>query len=59
MSALLALEANAHRDPKKSHAFKPSDFDPFTKRVEKTNDMQALRALFRNNDDMMNPDHKE
>ena len=29
MSVLLALTANAHRDPKKGRAFKPSDFDPF------------------------------
>jgi hypothetical protein len=30
-SSLLALIANAHRDPKKTRAFKPGDFDPFTK----------------------------
>lgn len=30
-SSLLALIANAHRDPKKTRAFKPSDFDPFAK----------------------------
>ena len=29
MSVLLALTGNAHRDPKKGRAFKPSDFDPF------------------------------
>jgi len=29
MSVLLALTANANRDPKKHRAFKPSDFDPF------------------------------
>lgn len=28
-SALMALIANAHRDPRKGRAFKPSDFDPF------------------------------
>ena len=28
MSALMALTANCHRDPKKSRATKPSDFDP-------------------------------
>jgi hypothetical protein len=28
-SALMALIANCHRDPKKSRAFKPSDFDPY------------------------------
>ena len=30
-SALMALIANAHRDPKKNKAFKPRDFDPFTR----------------------------
>ena len=29
MSVLCALIANAHRDPKKGRAFRPSDFDPF------------------------------
>lgn len=28
MSVLCALVANCHRDPKKSRAFKPEDFDP-------------------------------
>lgn len=47
-SALLALIANAHRDPKKTRAFKPGDFDPYAQRgQERTNDMPALRALFR------------
>lgn len=27
-SALLAMEANLHRDPKKSRSFKPDDFNP-------------------------------
>ena len=27
-SALLALLANVHRDPKKTEAFQPSDFNP-------------------------------
>lgn len=30
-SSVMALIANAHRDPKKSRAYKPSDFDPFSK----------------------------
>ena len=30
-SSLLALIANANRDPKKTRAFKPSDFDPYVK----------------------------
>ncbi len=29
MSVLCALIGNAHRDPKKGRAFKPSDFDPY------------------------------
>lgn len=29
-SSLMALLANANRDPKKHRPFKPSDFDPFT-----------------------------
>ena len=32
-SALLALMANAHRDPKKSSPFKPADFHPLAKRT--------------------------
>ena len=28
MSVLCALIGNAHRDPKKGRAFRPSDFDP-------------------------------
>lgn len=45
-SALLALIANAHRDAKKTRAFKPSDFDPFARRGgEKMNDTAALKAL--------------
>jgi len=29
---VLALLANANRDPKKTRAFRPSDFDPFETR---------------------------
>ena len=29
-SALMALVANAHRDPKKTRPFKPADFNPLT-----------------------------
>ncbi|MCB9838201.1 MAG: hypothetical protein H6813_02585 [Phycisphaeraceae bacterium] len=46
-STLLALIANAHRDAKKTRAFKPSDFDPFARRERTTtNDMAGLRAVF-------------
>lgn len=31
-SAVLALLANVHRDPKKSKAFKPSDFNPHSQK---------------------------
>ena len=30
-ASLMALLANAHRDPKKGRAFKPADFDPTRK----------------------------
>ncbi len=30
-SSVMALIANAHRDPKKTRGYKPSDFDPFSK----------------------------
>lgn len=46
-STLLALIANAHRDAKKTRAFKPSDFDPFARRENSTtNDIAGLRAVF-------------
>jgi len=46
-STLLALIANAHRDAKKTRAFKPSDFDPFARRQSTTtDDMEGLRAVF-------------
>jgi hypothetical protein len=31
-ASLMALIANVNRDPKKSRAFKPGDFDPFSQR---------------------------
>ncbi len=31
VSALMALIANTQRDPKKTRAFRPSDFDPFAR----------------------------
>jgi len=30
-ASLMALIANTQRDPKKTRAFRPSDFDPFAK----------------------------
>jgi len=48
-SALLAMLANCHRDPKKGRAAKPSDFDPYAKadrRVAASREnVQALKAL--------------
>jgi len=47
MSALLALLANCHRDPKKTRAFKPGDFDPFAKRPAPIPiDMDDLKVMF-------------
>ena len=47
MSALLALLANCHRDPKKTRAFRPCDFDPFAKRPAPIPiDMDSLKAVF-------------
>lgn len=47
MSALLALLANCHRDPKRTRAFKPADFDPFTQRPAPIPiDMDDLKAVF-------------
>ncbi|HNQ22491.1 MAG TPA: hypothetical protein PKK06_05295 [Phycisphaerae bacterium] len=31
-SAILALVANVNRDPKKTRAYRPADFDPYTAR---------------------------
>ena len=33
-SSVLALLANAHRDPKKTSAFKPADFNPYLRAKE-------------------------
>ena len=47
ISTLMALIANAHRDARKTRAFKPSDFDPYARRERATtNDMAGLRAVF-------------
>ena len=46
-SALMALIANANRDPKKHRAFRPSDFDPYTKtdRWKTVADKESLGLL--------------
>lgn len=46
-SALLALIANAHRDPKKGRVFRPGDFDPFAQRGREARaDITVLRDVF-------------
>ncbi len=47
ISAQMALIANTQRDPKKTRAFRPSDFDPFARStpVIKT-DIGALKTVF-------------
>ena len=48
-AALLALLANAHRDPKKTGPFKPDDFNPFAETTEpiRRNDNQEACALLK------------
>lgn len=53
-SILLALLANAHRDPKRTQAFRPSDFNPYElskgqTQAPKTNDLSILKTVFVNN----------
>lgn len=50
-SAVLAMLANAHRDPKKTRVFTPSDFNPLEARRRKrvlgrTKDLSILRTVF-------------
>jgi hypothetical protein len=50
-SALLALLANVHRDPKKHRAFSPADFNPYEalerrKTKAKTKDLSILKTVF-------------
>ena len=48
-SAVMALVANVNRDPKKTRAFKPGDFDPTArsaKAPEMTGDLSILRRVF-------------
>ncbi|MBK9128178.1 MAG: hypothetical protein IPM13_10300 [Phycisphaerales bacterium] len=47
LGALMALIANCHRDPRKTPAFKPADFDPFARRPEPIPiGMEDLKAMF-------------
>lgn len=50
-SAVLALVANVNRDPKKTRAYKPSDFDPYSARDKRdeaieVTDMAVLKDAF-------------
>ena len=46
-SSLMALIANVNRDPKKTRALKPRDFDPFSGRSESVKtDITVLKAVF-------------
>jgi len=46
---MMALVANVNRDPKKTRAFKPSDFDPTARAAmtpAKTKDLRVLKRVF-------------
>ena len=46
-SSLMALLANCHRDPKRSRAFRPHDFDPLAQAKAATPaDMQEMKEMF-------------
>ena len=47
-SSVMALIANTQRDPKKTRAFKPRDFDPFQHQATATPKVgvDALKAVF-------------
>jgi len=47
-SSLMALIANANRDPKKHRAFRPTDFDPFsqTPKTKQKVDVSVLKEIF-------------
>jgi hypothetical protein len=42
-SAILALIANVNRDPKKTKAFKPSDFDPYAAKDKRDEAIEVNR----------------
>ena len=47
-SSLMALIANADRDPKKHRAFRPTDFDPFSQaeKPKQKVDVSILKDIF-------------
>jgi len=54
-STVLALLANCHRDPKKTRAFRPDDFNPVERQrqarqaPQKTRDLSILKTVFVDN----------
>ena len=44
-STVLAMLANCNRNPKKSRAFKPADFDPFHVRKRQQRPMVSIDVL--------------
>jgi hypothetical protein len=49
-SAVLALVANVNRDPKKSKAYKPADFNPHVRKAAKLKtDIRVLKQVFVDN----------
>jgi len=53
-SAVLALLANVHRDPKKGRAFRPADFHPMRRSVAQKptvlkGDLRMLKTIFVDN----------
>ena len=55
-SAVLALTANTHRDPKKSRPFRPDDFNPYAARRRgkgiaiQTDNIDVLKTVFVDNE---------
>lgn len=49
-SSVLAMLANVNRDPKKTPAFQPADFDPYRPRkptrVDRKTGFELLKAVF-------------
>ena len=53
-SALMAVLANTHRDPKKHRPYRPKDFDPYRcdepdKPTAKLKDLSILKSIFVDN----------
>ena len=46
-SALMALLANCHRDPKKTRPFQPSDFNPYHRRRKDASQVKASISVLK------------